>query len=101
MSSVTVTPWLVRRLLVLTAEIVCLYSKGIKSIRRLIIKIIALKPLGNMTKMSDFGFISFLRSDQTKIFVNSVENAYVSKGYVETNFERKIKIFIYYHICHQ
>ena len=55
MSSVTVTPWLVGRLLVVTAEIVCLSSKGIKSTRRLIIKIIAIKTLGNMTKMSDFG----------------------------------------------
>ena len=41
--------------------------------------IIALKPLGNMTKMSDFGVNSFLRSHEAKIFVNLAENAQGSK----------------------
>ena len=47
---------------------------------RMVGKIIALKPLGNMTKMSDFGVNSFLRSHEAKIFVNLAENVQGSKG---------------------
>ena len=36
-------------------------------------KIIALKPLVNMTKMPDFGVNSFLRSHEAEIFVNLAE----------------------------
>ena len=43
-------------------------------------KIIALKPLDNMTKMSDFGVNSFLISHEAKIFVNLAENTQGSKG---------------------
>ena len=45
---------------------------------RMVGKIIALKPLGNMTKMPDFN--SFLRSREARIFVNLAENAQSSKG---------------------
>ena len=47
--------------------------------RRMVGKIIALKPLGNMTKMSDFGVKSFLRSHEANVFVNLAENAQGSK----------------------
>ena len=43
-------------------------------------QIIALKPLGNMTKMSDSGVKSFLKYHETKIFVNLPVNAQDSKG---------------------
>ena len=42
---------------------------------RMVGKIIALKPLGNMKKMTEFGVNSFLRCHEAKIFVNLAENA--------------------------
>ena len=47
---------------------------------RMVGQITALKLLGNLTKMPDFGVNSFLRSHEAKIFVNLDENAQGSKG---------------------
>ena len=47
---------------------------------RMVGKIIALKPLGNMTKMPDLGVNSFLRSHEAKIFVNLAEKCPGYKG---------------------
>ena len=64
-------------------------------------QIIALKPLGNMTKMSDFGVNSFLRYHEAKIFVNLSNNAQDSKGSVETNSNKNQDFYILPHLCHQ
>ena len=56
------------------------FSSRVNSITHNMALIIALKPLANMTKMSDFGFSSFLRSDEAKGFVNLAEYALGSKG---------------------
>ena len=42
--------------------------------------IITLKPIANMTKMSDFVLSSFLRSDEAKNFVNLAKYIQVTKN---------------------
>ena len=56
------------------------FSSRVNSITHNLAIIIALKPLANMTKMSDFGLRLFLRFDEAKIFVNLAEYAFGSKG---------------------
>ena len=55
-------------------------SSRVNSIIPNLALVIALKPIANMTKMSDFVLCSFLISDEVKNFVNLAKYAQVTKN---------------------